>query len=122
MSSAGLTFSFAKQLDELKQQQVKLNREKVDLENQLEAEQEYIVNKLQKQVDRLAKEKAALQQEKADLQRHVRSPSQAQLPFWPEDRLQWPSMETTTKHRCVAGDGAGCLSRAAAQGQDTFRG
>ena len=59
------------QLDELRLHQTRLNREKVDLENQLEAEQEYIVNKLQKQVERLAKEKGALQQEKNDLQRQV---------------------------------------------------
>lgn len=67
------------QLDELKEQQLRLNREKVDLENQLEAEQEYIVNKLQKQVDRLAKEKAALLQEKHSLQRHVSTHSPLQM-------------------------------------------
>jgi len=71
-------------LEELKQQQQRLNQEKVDLENQLEAEQEYIVNKLQKQVDGLAKEKANLQQEKADLRRHVRPsplPTNSTSPF-----------------------------------------
>jgi hypothetical protein len=68
------------QLEELKQQQLRLNQEKVDLENQLEAEQEYIVNKLQKQVDGLAKEKAHLQQEKADLRRHVSNPSPTPRP------------------------------------------
>ena len=60
------------QLEELKAQQSKLAREKVDLENELEQEQEYIVNRLAKEIDRLAKEKAALQQEKADLHRQAR--------------------------------------------------
>lgn len=60
------------QLEELKQQQATLNKEKVDLENQLEAEQEYIVNKLQKQLEGLGKEKIHLQQEKAELRRQVK--------------------------------------------------
>jgi hypothetical protein len=78
------------QLEELKQQQLRLNQEKVDLENQLEAEQEYIVNKLQKQVDGLAKEKAHLQQEKADLRRHVSNPSPPPpLPAHPPSLLVW---------------------------------
>jgi coiled-coil domain-containing protein 6 len=47
-------------------------REKEVIENQLEAEQEYIVNKLQKQAMGLAAEKQALQLEKADLKRQVR--------------------------------------------------
>ena len=38
------------QLVELSMEKHKLNLEKVQLENQLEAEQEYIVHKLQKQV------------------------------------------------------------------------
>ena len=38
------------QLLELSMEKHKLNLEKVQLENQLEAEQEYIVHKLQKQV------------------------------------------------------------------------
>ena len=59
------------QLEELKSQQATLNKEKVDLENQLEAEQEYIVNKLQKQLESLAKEKLHLQQERTELRRQV---------------------------------------------------
>ncbi len=51
-----------------------LNKEKVDLENQLEAEQEYVVNKLQKQLEGLAKEKMHLQQEKLELRRQVTRP------------------------------------------------
>jgi hypothetical protein len=50
-----------------------LNRDKVALENQLEAEQEYITHKLQKQVAQLAGEKAALQRERSELQRQVRA-------------------------------------------------
>ena len=48
-----------------------MSREKEAIENQLEAEQEYIVNKLQKQAMGLAAEKQALQGEKADLKRQV---------------------------------------------------
>ena len=70
----------ASQLEELKQQQAALNKEKVDLENQLEAEQEYVVNKLQKQLEGLAKEKLHLQQEKLELRR------QARRSFHPPDK------------------------------------
>eukprot|EP00891_Asterochloris_glomerata_P000973 jgi/Astpho2/973/Aster-00804 len=49
----------------------KLNLEKVQLENQLEAKQEYIVHKLQKQVTRMGQEKMLLQKEKSGLQRAV---------------------------------------------------
>ena len=59
------------QLEELRLEQVKMSREKEAIENQLEAEQEYIVNKLQKQAMGLATEKQALQVEKADLKRQV---------------------------------------------------
>ena len=38
------------QLSELSSEKRKLHLEKIDLENQLEAEQEYVVNKLQKRV------------------------------------------------------------------------
>lgn len=38
------------QLEHLNAEKNKLTKEKIDLENVLEAEQEYIVNKLQKQV------------------------------------------------------------------------
>jgi coiled-coil domain-containing protein 6 len=48
-----------------------MSREKEMIENQLEAEQEYIVNKLQKQAMGLAAEKQALQLEKTDLKRQV---------------------------------------------------
>ena len=41
----------------------------MDLENQLEAEQEYIVNKLSKQVEELKKEKLGLQEERKSLSR-----------------------------------------------------
>lgn len=72
-------------MEELKEQSRTLTKQKVDLENQLEAEQEYIVNKLHKQVEELKKEKTDLQDqrkgllkerdvlsgEKAELRRHV---------------------------------------------------
>ena len=45
--------------------------EKGVLENQLEAEQEYIVHKLQKQAAHIAAERQALQLEKTDLKRQV---------------------------------------------------
>ena len=45
--------------------------EKEVLENQLEAEQEYIVHKLQKQAAQIAAERQALQLEKTDLKRQV---------------------------------------------------
>lgn len=59
------------QCEELRLEQCKMSREKELIENQLEAEQEYIVNKLQKQAMRLATEKQALQLEKTDLKRQV---------------------------------------------------
>ena len=49
----------------------RLIREKVELERQLEAEQEYIVNKLQKQTAGLAREKDALRAEREELRRQV---------------------------------------------------
>ena len=55
------------QVDELKEQSRQLAKQKVDLENQLEAEQEYIVNKLSKQVEDLKKEKGCLQEERRGL-------------------------------------------------------
>jgi coiled-coil domain-containing protein 6 len=55
----------------LASEKAKLLREKEQMENALEAESEYISNKLSKQVERLGSEKAKLQREKADLQRHV---------------------------------------------------
>ena len=39
------------QLTELNHERSKMTKEKVNLENQLEAEQEYILNKLHKQVN-----------------------------------------------------------------------
>ncbi|KAK9904766.1 hypothetical protein WJX75_002126 [Coccomyxa subellipsoidea] len=57
--------------EELRLEQCKMSREKEMIENQLEAEQEYIVNKLQKQAMGLAAEKQALQLEKTDLKRQV---------------------------------------------------
>ncbi|CAL8464471.1 g4006 [Coccomyxa elongata] len=57
--------------EELRLEQCKMSREKELIENQLEAEQEYIVNKLQKQAMGLAAEKQALQHEKAELKRQV---------------------------------------------------
>lgn len=41
------------------------------LENQLEAEQEYIVNKLQKELDHLHGERIKLTQEKVDLENQL---------------------------------------------------
>ena len=52
--------------------------EKEVLENQLEAEQEYIVHKLQKQAAHIAAERQALQLEKGDLKRQVQ-----ELPMTP---------------------------------------
>jgi hypothetical protein len=60
------------QLEQLAADKASLHRDKVDLENQLEAEQEYIMNKLTKQVDGLAADKGALQRERSELQRQVR--------------------------------------------------
>ncbi len=62
---------FCGQCEELRLEQCKMSREKELIENQLEAEQEYIVNKLQKQAMGLAAEKQALQHEKAELKRQV---------------------------------------------------
>lgn len=56
-------------MEELKEQSRVLTKQKVDLENQLEAEQEYIVNKLHKQVEELKKEKWDLQEERKSLLR-----------------------------------------------------
>ena len=70
----------AAQVEELRLEQVKMSREKEVIENQLEAEQEYIVNKLQKQAMGLAAEKQALQGEKADLKRQVQAPCRAAAP------------------------------------------
>ena len=43
-------FCLLLQLEALNNDKARMHREKVDLENQLEAEQEYIMNKLHKQV------------------------------------------------------------------------
>ena len=59
------------QLEELRMEQGKMVHEKEVLENQLEAEQEYIVHKLQKQAAHIAAERQALQLEKGDLKRQV---------------------------------------------------
>ena len=59
------------QLEELRHEQHKMVHEKEVLENQLEAEQEYIVHKLQKQAAHIAAERQALQLEKGDLKRQV---------------------------------------------------
>ena len=59
------------QLEELRFEQGKMAHEKEVLENQLEAEQEYIVHKLQKQAAHIAAERQALQLEKTDLKRQV---------------------------------------------------
>ena len=59
------------QLEELRHEQGKMAHEKEVLENQLEAEQEYIVHKLQKQAAHIAAERQALQLEKGDLKRQV---------------------------------------------------
>ena len=58
-------------MDSLQSEKGKLHREKVELEKQLEVEQEYIVNRLQKRVDSLALEKERLNQEKVMLKREV---------------------------------------------------
>jgi len=60
-----------RRLDDLTAERHRLMKEKADLENTLEAEQEYISLKLGKQVDKLAAEKAALAREKVELQRQV---------------------------------------------------
>lgn len=61
-------------------EQGKMIHEKEVLENQLEAEQEYIVHKLQKQAAHIAAERQALQLEKGDLKRQVQA--FAQEPLW----------------------------------------
>ncbi|CAK0787528.1 hypothetical protein CVIRNUC_010748 [Coccomyxa viridis] len=60
-----------RKLEELRFEQGKMAHEKEVLENQLEAEQEYIVHKLQKQAAHIAAERQALQLEKTDLKRQV---------------------------------------------------
>jgi len=65
---------------------MQLNRDKVALENQLEAEQEYITHRLQKQVAQLAGEKAGLQRERSELQRQVRVRLLARA-FWLRARV-----------------------------------
>lgn len=50
---------------------VQVNNEKVDLENQLEVEQEYIVNKLHKELDHLRAERLKLNREKIDLENQL---------------------------------------------------
>lgn len=60
-----------RKLEELRHEQDKMAHEKEVLENQLEAEQEYIVHKLQKQAAHITAERQALQLEKGDLKRQV---------------------------------------------------
>ena len=60
-----------KQLEQLKGEKAKLHSEKIALENHLEAEQEFIMNRLQKQVDKIRSEKMSLAKEKSDLHSHV---------------------------------------------------
>lgn len=60
-----------RRLKDLTEERLCLLREKAELENTLEAEQEYISLKLTKQVEKLGSEKAALAREKADLARQV---------------------------------------------------
>lgn len=61
----------SRRLAELAEERRRLLQDKANLENSLEAEQEYITHKLTKQVDKLGSEKAALVREKGELQRHV---------------------------------------------------
>ncbi len=76
------------------------------LENQLEAEQEYITHRLQKQVAQLAGEKAGLQRERSELQRQVRrlvaglvTESQAlHVPLAPSPRPSFPSSRHSLHH------------------------
>ncbi len=70
------TRAISVQLEELRAEQGKMAHEKEVLENQLEAEQEYIVHKLQKQAAHIAAERQALQLEKGDLKRQVQTPDQ----------------------------------------------
>ena len=60
-----------RRLEALSSERERLSTEKVELERQLEAEQEFIVNKLQKQTTNLAREKEALRGEREDLRRQV---------------------------------------------------
>lgn len=60
-----------RRLNALAEERQRLVREKADLENTLEAEQEYISLKLTKQAEKLAAEKAALARERSELQRQV---------------------------------------------------
>lgn len=48
-----------------------VQREKVELEKQLEDEKEYIVNRLQKQLDELARARIKLNREKVDLENQL---------------------------------------------------
>jgi len=59
------------QLEQLKSEKSKLHSEKIALENHLEAEQEFIMNKLQKQVDGVRDEKRKMAEEKAELAKQV---------------------------------------------------
>lgn len=60
-----------KRLCDMAEERARLVAEKVELERQLEAEQEYIVNKLQKQTMGLAKEKDHLMAEREELRQQV---------------------------------------------------
>ena len=66
-----------RQLKMLSDERVRLMKEKADLENVLEAEQEYISLKLTKQVEKMASEKDSLAREKAELARQVEDLSSA---------------------------------------------
>lgn len=69
--------SLERRLADLAEERKRLLREKAQLENDLEAEQEYISLKLTKQVEKLAAEKSALAREKAELRRQVNELSQS---------------------------------------------
>lgn len=69
----------------LQQRLNQLRREKVDMENALEAEQELIVNKLAKEMERLRKQKHLLQRQKTELEAQARCslarpPTRSSLP------------------------------------------
>mmetsp|Transcript_14545 Transcript_14545/g.31670 ORF Transcript_14545/g.31670 Transcript_14545/m.31670 type:complete len:245 (-) Transcript_14545:810-1544(-) len=64
------------QLDQLRSERNKLHAEKIELENQLEAEQEFIMNKLQKQLEKLGAEKKGLQRETSELQLQIKTLAQ----------------------------------------------
>jgi hypothetical protein len=66
-----------RQLKMLSDERVRLMHEKADLENILEAEQEYISLKLTKQVEKMALEKESLVREKVELARQVEELSSA---------------------------------------------